>query len=256
MTTNPKARSNYFCCAAISGNATILTSAYELKDVPCPYQQFAPAMLDSCILTNFQPDELFFYEIVEYKSDKKEPDNELQIERGIGCLLLENQTYSLDRLTPLSSIDGPITRHVEFSPNKKLFLQTYIPKDYRELFSTPNTILSTEVAGCPSIVELQDNTLLGRLNSTIQSIDKNEIHDILGDDFISVAINRNDKDLSSPSSKFTLTGKDSIVTANSIRLNPQKRRPSKKIKGQVIYNDKTNSLEYWTGRQWRTIVSQ
>ena len=256
MTTNPKARSNYFCCATRSENDIVLTGAYDLKDVPCPYQRLIHLMLDRCILTNFQADELFFYELVEYKSDKKEPDNELQIERGIGSLVLKDQTYYIDRLTPLSSIDGPITKHVEFSKNKKLFLQTYIPKDYIELFSTPNTILSTEVAGCPSVVELQDNTLLGRLNSTIQSIDRDEIHDVLGDDFISVAINRNDKELSSPSSKFTLTGKDSIVTANSFKLNPQKRRPTKKIKGQVIYNDKTNSLEYWTGKQWRTILSQ
>lgn len=179
MTKNPKTRNSFFCCATTTDGQVVLSEAATLKEVPCPFQHIAHALADRCILSNFQPDELFFYELIEYKDPKRQPDNELEIERGIGSIKLENKTATLDRITPLSSIDGPITRHVEFTDNKKLFLQTYIPKDYRELFSTPNTILATEVAGCPSPVELQDHTLLGRLNGTIQSIDQQELWSIL-----------------------------------------------------------------------------
>ena len=101
------------------------------------------------------------------------------IERGIGAIKKSGKSLYLSRLTPLSSIDGPITRHVQFTPDKKLFIQTYIPEDYSEVFSTPNTVLATEVTGCPSPVELQDYTLLGRLNGTIQSIDQQELWSIL-----------------------------------------------------------------------------
>lgn len=136
-------------------------------------------MIGRCILSNFQPSELFLYEITEYKDAPRQPDNEIEIERGIGHIEIVDDIPHLNRITPLSSIDGPITRHVEFTDNKKLFLQTYIPEDYRELFSKPNTILATEVAGCPSPVELQDHTLLGRLNGTIQSIDQQELWSLL-----------------------------------------------------------------------------
>lgn len=179
MTNNPKTRNSFFCCATVVDNVTTLSEIATLKDVPCPIQHIANALSANCLLSNFQPDELFFYQLTEYKESTRQPDNETEIERGIGYIQTVDDTPHLNRITPLSSIDGPITRHVEFTDNKKLFLQTYIPEDYRELFSKPNTILATEVAGCPSPVELQDHTLLGRLNGTIQSIDQQELWSLL-----------------------------------------------------------------------------
>jgi len=179
MKNNPKTRSNYFCCAKSVNKDIILLDVDALKDVPCPYQGRVDLISDRSILLNFQPEELFFYELVQYKDGPRQPDNELEIERGIGCIKLERKKPTLKRITPLSSIDGPITRHIEFPSNKNLFIQTYIPRDYRDLFSSPNTVLATEVAGCPSPVELQDHTLLGRLNGTIQSIDQQELWSIL-----------------------------------------------------------------------------
>lgn len=179
MTNNPKTRNSFFCCAVQTGENILLHKLGALKEVPCPYQDWIHQMNDRCILSNFQPDELFFYEIIEYKDGPRQPDNEIEIERGIGSLKINGDSTYLNRITPLSSIDGPITRHISFTEDKKLFLQTYIPKDYRELFSTPNTVLATEVAGCPSPVELQDHTLLGRLNGTIQSIDQQELWSII-----------------------------------------------------------------------------
>ena len=179
MTNNPKTRNSFFCCATAVDDGITLSEIAALKDVPCPIQHIASALSDNCLLANFQPDELFFYELIEYKERLRQPDNELEIERGIGFIQIVDDVPRLNRVTPLSSIDGPITKHVQFTEDKKLFLQTYIPKDYIELFSSPNTILATEVAGCPSPVELQDHTLLGRLNGTIQSIDQQELWSLI-----------------------------------------------------------------------------
>lgn len=179
MTNNPKTRNSFFCCATAVDDGITLSEIATLKDVPCPIQHIASALSDNCLLANFQPDELFFYELIEYKERLRQPDNELEIERGIGFIQIVDDVPRLNRVTPLSSIDGPITKHVQFTEDKKLFLQTYIPKDYIELFSSPNTILATEVAGCPSPVELQDHTLLGRLNGTIQSIDQQELWSLI-----------------------------------------------------------------------------
>lgn len=179
MKNSPKTRNNYFCCATQNRGNIKLSGIVDLKGVPCRIQNVAEHITDNCILGNFQEGELFFYELIEYKEAMRQPDNELEIERGIGCIESKDGELYLNRATPLSSIDGPITRHVQFTDNKKLFLQTYIPKDYVELFSSPNTILATEVARCPSPVELQDHTLLGRLNGTIQSIDQQELWTLL-----------------------------------------------------------------------------
>ena len=179
MTNNPKTRSSFFCCATHVDKEIQLLELAALKEVPCPYQHITAALSDRCILSNFQQGELFFYEITEYKDGPRQPDNQYLIERGIGAIKKRGKSFYLTRFTPLSSIDGPISRNIQFTPNKKLFIQTYIPEDYRELFSTPNTVLATEVAGCPSPVELQDYTVLGRLNGTIQSIDQQELWSIL-----------------------------------------------------------------------------
>jgi hypothetical protein len=179
MTNNPKTRNSFFCCATAVDDGITLSEIATLKEVPCPIQHIASALSDNCLLANFQSDELFFYELIEYKERLRQPDNELEIERGIGFIQIVDDVPHLNRVTPLSSIDGPITKHVQFTEDKKLFLQTYIPKDYIELFSSPNTILATEVAGCPSPVELQDHTLLGRLNGTIQSIDQQELWSLI-----------------------------------------------------------------------------
>lgn len=174
-----KTSNSYFCCAKQSENEIHLLDVVDLKDVPCPFQHISSALTEFCLKSNFQTDELFFYEIVEYKHPKRQPDNHLEVERGIGCLVKDKKATLLKRVTLISSIDGRINKPIKFTEDKKLFIQTYVPEDYRDLFSTPNTVLATEVAGCPSIVELQDSTLLGRLNGTIQSIDQQELWSIL-----------------------------------------------------------------------------
>ena len=71
MTNSPKTRNNYFCCATYSKDTMRLSEAAALKDVPCPVQGVAQHLADNCILTNFQEDELFFYELTEYKDNLK-----------------------------------------------------------------------------------------------------------------------------------------------------------------------------------------
>lgn len=179
MRKNPKATNNYYCCGTSSDNEITLTGMADLDDVPCQFQYVASRIEGHCILDNFQTDELFFYEITQYKTAKRSPTNTDLVERGIGSISKNGRKFYLNRITPLSSQHGMITSHLEFDDNKKLFIRTYVPEDYRELFSIKNTIIATEVEGCPSPVELQDNTLLGRLNGSIQSIDHQELWSLI-----------------------------------------------------------------------------
>jgi len=179
MKKNPKAVNNYYCCGITKDNEITLSHMADLDDVPCPLQYIASRIEGRCILDNFQPGEQFFYEVTQYKTAKRSPTNTDLVERGIGSISKQGRVFTLDRTLPLSCHTGLTNSKIEFDDDKKLFISTYIPEDYRELFALKNTIIATEVGGCPSPVELQNNTLLGRLNDTIQSIDQQELWSII-----------------------------------------------------------------------------
>jgi len=61
----------------------------------------------------------------------------------------------------------------------KLILMKYFPSNYKELLASKNSVLCSTEPFTPTPVELQDNTLLGKLNNIIQSIDQNELWSIL-----------------------------------------------------------------------------
>jgi len=256
MKNNPKASDSSYCCGIYTGDKLYVTAMADLKGVPCKFQNIAHFIDGHCITENFSVNELFFYEITEYKTATKSPDNIYQIERGIGTLKEDGQKLYIDRTRPLSNEMGSTHKFCDFTEGKKLFVSTYVPKDYRELFSLPNTILATEVAGCPSPVEMQEKTLLGRLNGTIQSIDQSEFVEFISDDFASIILAKNTSDLNCAATKLTLPKAHSMITASYIKLKPSKLRPNKtnRSKGQIIYNAKDDTLEYWTGREWRTLV--
>jgi len=255
MKNNPKANDSNYCCG-IYTDKLYVTGMSDLRGVPCKFQNIAHLVQGLCLTENFTLDELFFYEITEYKTTTKSPDNIYQIERGIGCLKKDGKNLYIDRIKPLSNEMGKTHKFCDFKEGKKLFVSTYVPKDYRELFSLPNTIIATEVGGCPSPVEMQEKTLLGRLNGTIQSIDQSEFMEFIGDNFASDILAKNTGDINSPAKKLTLSANHSIITANYIKLKPSKLRPSKnnRSRGQIIYNEKYDTLEYWTGKEWRTLM--
>ena len=86
MKNNPKAINNRYSCVLHQDQEFLLTGTSDLNDIPCKFQNIAKCIEDCCILHNIQEDELFFYELTEYKTNTKSPDNILQIERGIGSL--------------------------------------------------------------------------------------------------------------------------------------------------------------------------
>jgi hypothetical protein len=68
---------------------------------------------------------------------------------------------------------------IEMSEGEYLLLIKSSPNDYRQLLVSKNSVLCSTEPFTPTPVELQDNTLLGKLNNIIQSIDQNELWSIL-----------------------------------------------------------------------------
>ena len=63
--------------------------------------------------------------------------------------------------------------------NSKFILLKFLPEDYSKILASPNSVLCSTDPFTPTPVELQNNTLLGKLDNLIQSIDQNELWSIL-----------------------------------------------------------------------------
>ena len=133
-------------------------------------------------------------------------------------------------------------------------LQTYVPDNYIETHITPNSVLCSVERFDPTPVELEDNSVLGRLNDKIQSIDGAELRTILTDDRIVSAIKESKKPLILATNRIELKGKNSRVTCNNLQLQPGPR-PSHPTIGFLHYNDGLDCLEVFTSQGWRSVTT-
>lgn len=69
--------------------------------------------------------------------------------------------------------------NLENIEDHKFILLKYLPKDYKNILASKNSVICSTEPFTPTPVELQDNTLLGKLDNIIQSIDQNELWSIL-----------------------------------------------------------------------------
>jgi hypothetical protein len=79
----------------------------------------------------------------------------------------------------------------------KIIVSSFLPEDYRHLFTLPNSVICSEDPFSANPVELEENSLLGRLDDRLQSIDQNELWNILLNNTkkpVKGSIRYNDKD--------------------------------------------------------------
>lgn len=77
--------------------------------------------------------------------------------------------------------DSKKPKRIKAPRGSRIFVTTGTPSNYKDMFVHPNSVLCCSDPDRPLSVELQDNTLLGRFEDTIQSIDKSELWTILTD---------------------------------------------------------------------------
>lgn len=78
-------------------------------------------------------------------------------------------------------IDNRKPKRLKQPVGHKIFVQTGTPESYKDMLSIPNSVLCCSDPHKPLAVELQDKTLLGRVDDIIQSIDKYELWSILSE---------------------------------------------------------------------------
>ena len=82
-----------------------------------------------------------------------------------------------------------------------------MPSSLDELFTIKDTVVCSLGNKVPELVPLQDNTLLGKIEGDIQSIDGSEIHNMIGPQSIQKIFLSYDLPLAINTDNLELTGK-------------------------------------------------
>jgi len=250
----------------------------KYRDEYASYAKALPHPKDSVGLN-----QRFFYKVQQYEIRNKEKSLVIG-ERGVGEIYKKRKDFFLrrhfaigifDSVSSYSPRDG-IPR--EFGTTiDYLILESYKPADYHEALASPYSVLCSIEQNSPSPVELQEGTLLGRLDDRIQSIDAEELRQILNGDtdtylkltdkelehvfkdiknIIFKTLRDNDSAISTKSQKIDLLTEDSSVAAPVLQAKPEytdKKRPTKPKAGMIIFNKQTKNFEGYDGSSWKRL---
>ena len=129
----------------------------------------------------YEPEKNIFYKIAVTKNELQNKYEEF----GIGELIKDDDQIFVKRLHCFHYIlDGQTVKcrlipDIDCPDDHKIIISSYLPEDYRHLFTLPHSVICSEDAFSANPVELQENTVLGRLDDRLQSIDQSELWSIL-----------------------------------------------------------------------------
>jgi hypothetical protein len=212
------------------------------------------------MLDHFPDDSLFFYKIEQF-DHQTYPKRELILsEEGLGVFKKGKKYPYMVRETPqlqytkedghLHSIDG---RLLSFDSDKHLIVTTRVPKSHEQLYAIEDCVICSSAPYTPNPVYLDENTVLGKVGGSIQDISGEKLALVLGKEGLQSSFKQNDLPLISSSSKFELSGKNSLIICNTIVLKSIRSRPTNAQPGQLIYNSRKKCFEGFDGTKWRPL---
>jgi len=226
-------------------------NSHQGEDVP-------PASIDDTVEKRIGTDQNFYY----YIAQRNKNGVIIRSEKGVGEVIEFKSQYFLIREFPTSHYDGtyeaPARPHtlIDFLPNLPLTISSFIPDTYYQALLSPFSVLCSIEAFTPSPVELEENTLLGRKDDLIQSIDKDELREILTDQSIIAAIGENPNVLKIQGRGVNLSKQDSLLSTHILHVKPaydSEVRPTKPRRGSIIFNDETKNFEGYNGKEWKPL---
>jgi hypothetical protein len=141
---------------------------------------------DTDLRSLYEPEKNIFYKIAVTKNELSNSYEEY----GVGELVKSKKQVFLKRKNVLRIINihhtfGATESSSRFVPeidlpeDHSILVFSYLPEDYRSLFSLDHSVICSEDEFSANPVQLQENTLLGRLDDRLQSIDQNELWSML-----------------------------------------------------------------------------
>lgn len=207
----------------------------------------------------------FYYALEQYTGRPRFGEGAVSYaEQGIGYteesgddLLFIRETPVFGGAKPSEVQHFPRSRPAHFlDPKFSIAISSTAPASYRFALAVPHSVIASVDAFVPTPVPLEENTLLGRKDNRIQSIDKDELLEILTTDAVIDTVTKNKNQMALSSRRVNLTRKNSVVSAPIIRPYPpyKDNEKPKAQKGAIIYNESTDCLEYYTGSEWRVVA--
>lgn len=198
-------------------------------------------------LNIFEVDTNFFYILESIVNDTV-----YYYERGIASIYHHNDKTFLKRIRifvsgnnsaeATASHDG-IPRNINCGLNTLVY--SSIPPTYLEAISPEHCVLCSSISNLPNPVHIDNNSLLGRWDDTIQSISFND--DRLIDKFLYI-VSSFAKQLKLKTSKLSLKR----VEPEVIDMIPTSNVKAKK--GSLYYDESDDTLKLYNGEKWRTIA--
>jgi hypothetical protein len=164
------------------------------------------------------------------------------------------QSRLLNNNNELSLIRNPGESPYEFALEKNQYILLCSPHSSEiQNFNTPNSIVSSNDDGYSFHVCLEENTLLGRMNGIVQSIDKYELREMLDDQITASLIDYKDP-LPLATKSLALSKSAEIRCGNLVMI--ATGRPKKPLAGTLIFNLSSKKLELFDGIEWRRLATE
>lgn len=247
-------------CIKIESEEIILTA---IGDLHKNHDEYSPYLDKSMQLQKAVGLNVNFYYQIECMTVDKHAVEVLEYEKGVGHLekvdnkIILKREFSLE-LKTLGEPPSSFPRHFyNFNAVKErptyLRIRTSNPSKFEHLFPYENCVACSSSRLTANPVELQENTLLGRKDGIIQSIDKVELGEILEDQFI--------KGLESYKDPVVLSTKSLALNKDSELRTPKiiaiaTSRPRKPIEGTILFNSSSKKLELFDGTGWRSLATE
>ena len=149
-------------------------------------------------------------------------------ENGVGyCYEKDGKTY-LKRYKPVNN-GKKVGYSIACRPNAPYYFAgptiaiSSIPQSFTDMICCENNVLTSRHCNTPICVEIENNSVLGRLDKNVGSISFSSIFNNIKD-----------------------------ISLNSLNLIPGKVKKAKK--GTLIYDKEDDVIKYYTGTTWRTLA--
>lgn len=187
-------------------------------------------------------------------------------ERGVGSVVERDGKLFLQREIPIAWSNnkgeefplGP-DQHVKFGDGSYIVVLSLPPPTYLEALIAPNSVIASTSESNPTPVELEKNCLLGRKDGIIQSVDMDELEEMVEDRFADMTLDdlmATQKQLDLKARHLRLTRKNASIAAPVIRALPRysDTESPPAVEGNIIYNTDSKCLQCYDGTKWRSLA--
>lgn len=253
-------RNNRFSVAYAKATDSLDLLLLDLDEFKKHKNEYTNIINESFLLQNCIPVKQNFFYIAEQCDCSDHNRNVTFYEKGVGELYKKGRKFYLkrERATYLNDNDTgeypapPMAFH-NFDADAHIIVRSIIPDQYLDLFAYPYSVLCNIEPYTPTPVELEESTVIGRLDGAVQSIDKDELRQILTDKNIVGAVEDNQENLLLKSKVVDIINKDSRLSTPVVHVKAvynNKQKPRNPSRGFIIFNDDTGNFEGFNGERW------